>query len=1054
MSRIIRKIAKRELLRTPGRFIAVFLIIVLGAGYLAGLQSAGPGMLGTANHYFSEKRLADFWLYCDKGITEKDVEMVRALPDVAEASGSYRVDLSVFVNETAFRFSLRSLPRDAAQGGEDYLAQLDLVEGRLPTSATECVADPSASLKIGDTVVVSENNWKSSLDFLSQKKFTVVGLAWSSLYVSTDRGSTNIGNGRIDQYLYVSEEAFSSDWYTELAVRLTTTEGLSAFSPEYEQAIDAANVKLQNFTNSRAAVRFHEISNEVADELNEGEATLESEKSKAETELEAAKKELEEGTTDLNEAIEEYARQEKILTDSRARLSQAKRSLTAKTQELNAQKAVLDEGRRAYQEGRDALIGVQTQRDALWAALAVEPDPIAQAVLQAQIGELDVYIATLEGQIATSAANIAAGEQQIIAAESALASAEADIRAGDRQLAAGVAALNAFSNQIDEAREAINSGTEEYTTQAEAAYQELMDAREELDAGWRDWQAIEWPKWTLQDRDDLPGYSSFSSDVDRINNLSLVLPWFFFFVAAIVCLTTMTRLVEEHRGQIGTLKANGYRRSQIMAIYQSYAWIIGLSGGAIGVVAGLLVYPPAIWNAYSQYHMGAFEIVVTLVPCVIGFLGGAVALSIATAIACRNTLDKNASELMRPRAPRRGKRVLLERVPFLWRRVSFSHKATLRNLLRYKTRFAVTVIGVAGCTALLVAGFGLRDSISGIVDLQYGEISSSQASLFLENPSNASEDTELNRMLDEGDITFSYVCSEDIVVTYEGRTNKGIPTFLSVAEDTKSYTNLIHFRQPANRASITFPLDESQGSAVIITEQLATALGVRIGDLIEFGPNGAEPIQAKIGAISENYIYNYIYLSPTFYKTLVGETAAYNTVVMRSDLQEDQLEALLTDLVATDEVATVQPVSQLRIIMNMVIDNLSGVIWLMILAALMLAVIVIYNLITINVTERERELATLKVLGYHRREVAGYITREAFIMVFFGILGGLFAGVFLHTYVMGVLVAGEGMFPHVIEPTSFVFAGVIPLLCTFLVNLFIRPRLNRLDPATSLKSIE
>ena len=1043
MNRTIRKIIRRGLLRTPGRFIAVFLITVLGAGFLAGLQSASPSMAGTANNYFSQQGLADLWIYCDKGISAEDVEEVQALPEVAEASGGYSVDLVAYANSAASLFSIRSLPQDTTQATTGYLTQLDLVEGRLPESATEGVADPLSNLQVGDTVTVSENNREGSLDLLSRRSFTIVGLAWSPHYISSERGSSSSGTGRVGQYLYVLEAAFSSDWYTELVVRLTTTEPHSAFSAAYAQAIESATQTVQDLMASRADQRLDGILNEASDELNEAEASFEKEKTKVLSELEAAKKELDDGWDALREAQEEYARQEEFLSDLRAELEQAQRDLEAASAELSAQS-------NAPEDGNAELAAALAMYNALQAEYAVA-DLARQEELALQISALNVQIATLRGQIAKGEAEIASGQD----AMTAYTAAEAAIATGNQQLAEGTSALAEAANQISQSTDTLTSATADYDAQFELANQELADARAELDAAWRDFQAAEQPQWIIQDRDDLPGYSGFSADMDRINSLSLVLPWFFFLVAVIVCLTTMTRMVEEHRRQIGTLKANGYRRWQMTAIYQSYAWVIGLTGGGVGVVLGLLVFPSAIWNSYStQYHIGSFQTVITLAPCAIGFLGSALALSLVTSIACRNSLHKNAADLMRPRSPRSGKRVLLERVTFLWRRLSFSHKTTIRNLLRYKVRFAVTVIGVVGCTALLVAALGLRDSISGIVDLQYGEISKTQATLVLDSPSRASDNTELNRLLTGNNIAFSYAYSEGIVVTHDDRTNANITTYLLVPEDLEGFANLMNFRQRLDQTPIAFPLDESTEPAVIMTEQVATALGVRVGDLVDFGLSDEQTTQVKVGAITENYVYNYLYLTPASYETLTGEPAAYNTVVIRSDLEGDQFDALLTDLVATDHVATALPVAQLKTLMDLVITNLSAVIWLMVFSALALAVIVIYNLITINVTERERELATLRVLGYHRREVAGYIARESSAMALFGIPLGLLAGLVLHAYVMGVLVASDIMFPRVVKPLSLVSAAVIPLLCTVLVNVCIRPRLNRLNPATSLKSVE
>jgi putative ABC transport system permease protein len=450
--------------------------------------------------------------------------------------------------------------------------------------------------------------------------------------------------------------------------------------------------------------------------------------------------------------------------------------------------------------------------------------------------------------------------------------------------------------------------------------------------------------------------------------------------------------------------------------------------------------------------MGELKLTLALVPCLIGVFGGAAALSIATAFACRTTLNTDAAELMRPRPPRSGRRILLERATFLWRRLSFSQKVAIRNLFRYKLRSLVTIIGVTGCTALLVGSLGLRDSVNGVADLHYNSISHARATVLFNNPTNTPEDRAVHEMMENYD--YAYVLGEFVTVSFGGRTNGDVTTYLCVPEDPYAFNDFITFRERVGHEPITFPPDGTSGAAVVVTEQLANTLGAGVGDRIEFGPPNGSKVQARIAGVTENYVYNYIYLTPAVYETLFGAPAKYASAYLASDLPQEQFDELLTELIATDDVATALRASQLQAIVDQVVANMNFVISLMLVAAFILAVAVLYNLISLTITERERELATLGVVGYHRREVAAFISRETTALTIVGVFLGIFVGIWLHGFVMGSLEVNELMFSRIITPLSFTIGILFPLLCNLLVNLCSRPRLNRLDPVEILKSVE
>ncbi|MDR2587096.1 MAG: ABC transporter permease [Coriobacteriales bacterium] len=1060
MSRALGKITRRGLLRAPGRFIALFLIIVLGAGFLAGLQSTAPDMVATADKYFVDKNLADFRLACDLGITEDDVGAARALPEVAQASGTYRVDLKGAINETSAIYAIHSLPSDVASG--TYLSQLALQEGRLPEQPEECVADSYSSIQIGDRIVLAEDNPSGSLEMLSPRTLTVVGLARSSAYVSTTRGNSGIGSGRVNNFLYVQEAAFTSEYYTGIELRLTSTEGLSAFSKKYTEAIEEGRAVLEEFTQRRAELRRDDITAEVETNLDEAEAELETESTQVETDLASAQEALESGLISRDEGLRRYEESSITLARSRRELDQGWTNLSVSQQEISTLQTTFEASQSAVAGGRATLQELTQQRDALKTALAFENDSAAAATLQIQIDALQAQIDPLSSQISAGETELAKAEEQLSSAQAAYAEAESQLQRGEQEYRAGENALWNLYYQIERATEQLNSGQQEYDQQSAEATDALEEARAELDQNRNELETLALPAWSIEERKDFPGYANFSADKDRIANLSLVLPWFFFLVASIVCLTTMTRMVEEQRVQIGTLKACGYRREQIAFGYQAYAWLIGLSGGALGVAIGVALFPQAIWSSYTAvYLMEPFQSILAPLPCLVGLLGGAIALSLATAFACRNTLDREAAELMRPRAPKAGKRVFLERWQGLWARIPFSRKVTIRNLFRYRTRFVVTVLGVAGCAALLLAGFGLRDSIASEVEMQYGSegVFHLRATLALNNASGSQEDTELNKALEGVADTYTHI--ENLTVSFGGKTNGDVVTYLSVPEDIDSFGEFITLRQPSDHEPIAFPStmpDSTTGvgdrPAVVITEQLANRLGIKVGDEISFGPPTGIPAKARVSGIAENYVYNYVYLSPQNYRTLFGAEPEYRSIYLMSDLPEDDFEELLTKLVATDNVATAFPVSSFRDVVDLVIANMSTVISLMIGAAFILAAVVLYNLISIMVLERQREFATMKVLGYHRGQVAAFLSRETTVMTFIGLILGLPLGLWLHGYVMATIEVNELMFSRVILPLSFVFAIVFPLICNYVVNLCVRPRLNRLDPAKVLKSIE
>ncbi len=557
------------------------------------------------------------------------------------------------------------------------------------------------------------------------------------------------------------------------------------------------------------------------------------------------------------------------------------------------------------------------------------------------------------------------------------------------------------------------------------------------------------PDWIFRTREDSVGYSSYKNNVGKVAALSKVFPVFFFLVALLVALTTMTRLVAENRGQIGTLKALGFSNGQILSEYLIYSLSASVLGCALGFAVGFRLFPKAISSAYGMMFtvpatLTPFrpEIALWVAPITVG------SILMATLIACWGEFRACPAVLLRPEAPAAGKRILLERIPFLWKRLPFSAKVTCRNLFRYKKRFFMTVIGVAGCSALLLTGFGLRDSINDIVDLQFGEIYKYDMSLILTDPDAWRDNrSTLTEKLEDRTKTEAWMAVSDATgrASANGK-NESVALF--VPENAGKTEQFLTLRERKSGKSVSFP-----ASGVVLTEKLAETLGVAVGDTVTLENGEGLRRELSVTGITENYFFSYAYLSADTYSVAFGAEPAYRTVFYRAAAGSDK-EALIAELMADDAVLYVNSSDALRESFADSIKSIDGVILVLILAAGLLCMVVLYNLTNVNICERRRELATIRVLGFHRREVEQYIFRETNLLSLIGALTGLVVGIFLHTFVVRTVEIDMVMFGRTIYPPSYLFALLISVLFTLLVNQMMRRQIRKIDMVEAMKANE
>lgn len=796
-------------------------------------------------------------------------------------------------------------------------------------------------------------------------------------------------------------------------------------SPEYEALLAVktqlettiAGLQTQKETVQAGITEFEAGEKSVQD----GEAQLaaaEQQIAQSEQQLNATEEVLKEGEVQL-----EAARQQ--ITDGKAQLEASRQQLAAAETQLNAYRQQMADGEAQLNAARQQITDGETQLSQGRQELEQQKSVLEQSKAQMESGEQ---------QIAQTRQQLTEGEAQIAEARQTLADARAELEDGKAELA--------------EKEQELADAKQEYEDGYAEAQPELADARQQIADGEQELKDLEKPEWYVMDREDVTSAKGFADDAERIDNIGQVFPWIFFLVAALISLTTMTRMVEEQRQQIGTLKALGYRDGAIAVKYLCYAMLA--TGAVIGVVIGEKLFPWVIMNAYGMLYLGLPEYLTPLnwEQGLLAILTSIACTGLATLFSCWREMRAKPSELMRPEPPKNGRRVLLERVTILWKHLSFTQKSTVRNLFRYKKRFFMTVIGIGGCMGLMLVGFGLQDSITAIAKNQFVELFTYQAAVVVNSESKEQKDAlrEQAEMFDGMGSTLE-MFAQNVELTAG---DESMSAIMEVPQDPSVVDQFFTFRDRRSKESYEFPED-----GIAISEKTAKMLGVSVGDTIKVGEENKEGREVTISIIIENYVEHYIFMAPSLYESVWQETPDYNQILMKYEDTSDRYEENLGQMmIEQDGVVGVTFVSDLEAEIDDMLQALNIVIVVLIVSAGLLAFVVLYNLNNINITERKRELATLKVLGFYDMEVAEYVYRENVILTILGILAGAGIGLALHQYIIHTVEVDMMMFGRTVFPRSYLFSGLLTLVFSLFVNYMMYYRLKKIDMIESLKSVE
>lgn len=820
------------------------------------------------------------------------------------------------------------------------------------------------------------------------------------------------------------------------------------------------------------------------DELQSGKNKLYA----SQKEVDAAKKEISDGWSQYNTAKKEFDAQEAAFKEQydtgMAEIAKGEEELAKAWDDFNSQKAEYDSGVTALAQAKELLAKllaslesgmlppeqipqIQAQADALKAEIA-EKEPVlqaagaqiaaAQAILEQKQQEADVQFAEAKKQLEQGQAAIEAGRQQLEASRKKLVEGEEQAKKGQKQIDAGWSKIHDGEKQktesealIVENEEKLAQAKEEYEQGKAEAEQEIYDGEEKIKDAQLEINKIENAQWYVQDRSALPEYTGFGDNADRIRAIAKVFPILFFIVAALISLTTMTRMVEEQRTQIGTLKALGYGKLSIAGKYLNYALLATVGGSIFGVLFGEKVFPYIIVTAYKIMYTHVPDVVIPY-NWEYGIMAAGAAIlctGLATLLACYKELASQPAVLMRPPAPKQGKRVFLERIPFIWKHLSFIWKSTIRNLIRYKKRFFMTVFGIGGCMALMIVGFGLRDSIFAIGKLQYGELQLYDGMVILNTDAEEEDRKEPAKYLSSekevSDIMEGY--SKRVTIS-KGKEEQEV--YLSVPSDLEKNKEFQVFR---NR--ITKKEFELEKNSVILTEKAAQLLDVEKGDKIVLEDKDEKQAELQVTDICENYMEHYLYIPPETYREIYGEDMEPNTVYFKmKNFNEKGVKEIGENILDKRGALNVTYTYNIQGQLDDMLESLDIVIVVLIISAGLLAFVVLYNLNNINITERKRELATIKVLGFYDKEVSAYVLRENILLTIIGVVVGIALGSILHRFVIVTVEIDSVMFTRIIENISFVLSAALTCMFSFLVNAVMYFKLKKIDMVESLKSVE
>ena len=1065
---ILFKYSIKEIFVNRKRFISIMLMALLGVGFFAGLVASGPDMRDSLDKFLDDTNTYDINIVSTLGLTNEDVDEIKKIKNTENVHGIYSKDISFKTDDKEFIFK-------AIEYSEKINTPI-LLDGKLPENNNECVVEQDflidSGFKIGDNIEIDED------DELKANSFKIVGSVKSPIYVSMERGTTSLGDGTIDYYLYLNKDVFDMDYYPNIYLNVNSAKIEKITTNKYNELVENVYKDIENIKEERETQRYNNIKEEASEKLQESIDEYEKRKKEGEEELKKAKDKIEDSEKEIKNAENEL---ETGKTKAKKEISNAKAEISSSENKLKKSEKEYEEGLEKYSKGvkeynsnksklessldvlNDNLKKLKDLKEEIEKQIALIEDEIKNGnlenedklvLLKNQLSDLNSNIKEIESNKNKINNELSSAEKELNKTKKALDSAKKEIDNGYKELEKGKKELSSressLNNQFAKAEKEIEDGKKEIEDAKETLEkeekkfnEEIKDAEKEIEDAKEDIEGIKEGKWYIFDREDDTGFSSFIDSINSMNNIATLFPIIFYLVAILISSTSMSRMVEEERGDIGTLKALGYSNLRIINKYIAYSLLSTVLGGIIGMFIGFILIPTVVWENYSIiYYLPEFYPKLRFSYGMLGTVIAVICITGSTVHSAYKELKDEPSSLMRPKAPKMGKKVILEKIPFIWKRLNFSSKTTVRNVFRYKKRALMTIIGISGCTALILAGFGLRDSIKDIAEYQYGRVFEYDLVVSLNK-----EDEELVNLVKNSDIVESVSLTDSLSGSISAEGIKR-DTSIIVVENTEDFKNVANLRDIDSGNII-----DLSNEGVLISDKLASLLEIEKGENITLTDSDNNEFEYKVLGIVENYIGHYVYINKDLYESKENDFNI-NTLFIKYKEGNNDNEAFEEMLLDDNSVTSITVVENSLEHVRDLLKSLDLVVMILIVSSALLAFVVLYNLANVNISERVREIATLKVLGFYDKEVDNYINRESIILTCIGILIGLIAGVFLTGFVISTCETENMRFARNILLHSYIYSILITSVFSIIVNFATHFVLKKINMVESLKSIE
>lgn len=984
--KLLLKNTFKKIRKSLGRFFSITFIIALGISVFMGLRESTAGMLYTADNYYDRSNLMDFKIISTHGLTESDVESLKELEHVEKVIPSYSID----VLESGKAIRLHAIEKD--------INNVILVEGKQPTKKNECLGDHH-KYKIGDVISFEGTDINK---YISIKSCKIVGTINSTLYIREEKGISNVGNGKLVSFIFVNKDIFKYEYYTEIYITAKNSIDRNSYYDDYLDEIEFLRTELKEIKPIRETIRYEEILEEANKEIVKITKELDKKIKESNDKLSKAKRELDDASALLKKHKNDTQKQ---FEDNYTLLNNSKNTII---QNLAQQNITIDNLNNYIENLSNNITLLQQQ-------LEYTTDENQKNIITQQLSQLQN------------------SHYALVEAQNGLKQINDNLEILDDN-------YNIFENEVKKQQNKIDKGYVEYYKGINELENAKKEANEKIEEAKEEINKIEKPKWYLLDRTYNSGYNSYKEDIIKVDAIAKILPIFFILIVILMISNTLNRLIEEERTEIGILLSNGFSKASIIFSYIIYVFIAGTLGIGIGLSIGYGVFPTIIYGVFlSRFYVPKLITIVSPLPFSLVIIVTLLVMTIVTIYSCLKELKEVPATLLRPKPPKTGKKIAVENVNVFWSKLSFIWKNTFRNIFRYKKRIIMTILGVAGCTALLVAAMGIHDSVNTISKIQYKDIIKYDSAYILKNEVEEIPDALLQILLNNGVVNPLLVNQDAYTFSFDGKTEDA---YLTVPSNSIAFNNYVTLKSIYTGNNVAL-----EDNGAIITKQMAQLLKVEKGDAVNIRNSDNELFIIYVADVVENHVVHYIYMSDTYYKKALNENIKYNTILANGNIDE---KIALTDY----DVLTVNSIKDIIKTFDSFIKGLNKIIILIVFCACFLAFIVLYNLTIINVSERKREIATFKVLGFYDKEISNYIYRETLLLTIAGVILGLFLGIYLHRFIINTAEPDNILFLRKIKWYSYLISGVMTIIFSYIIQLIININLKKIDMIDSLKSVE